>query len=47
MEAKGKDASDIYKQIGEVSNSMDDILDMRNNKGTEFRYGNMLTKQQK
>lgn len=38
MEEKGQDASDVYAQIGELSKSMDDILDMRNNKDTEFRY---------
>ena len=43
-EADGGDASDIYARIGEVSKSIDDILDMRNSADTEFRYANASDK---
>ncbi|GEM_PF-6865520 len=37
-EGKGQDASDIYERIGEISKSLDDILDMRNETNIEFKY---------
>ncbi|MDU1890980.1 MAG: hypothetical protein E6767_09845 [Dysgonomonas sp.] len=44
IEAKGGDASDVYARIGEISNSINDILDMRNNADTEFRYAKASNK---